>query len=168
VNRHYDQVLFPYCDISQEWRAEELRDLNLPSLHCGLMIRNVKVTVSDDIHTLTVLDPEKRLTQSSTTQLTGIARTHGFQLSTIHDFGNCLELSVKTLAVGAGYNLFYELLLSSADVRFLPVNKRYDDQARRCRNWQLGIGSWDVLQQWLRAPSQKEEATGIKRYNGEL
>lgn len=168
VNRHYDQVLFPYCSISQEWRAEELRELALPSRHCGLMVRNLEVTVIDDIYTLTVVDPEKRLTRSSATQLTGIAQDNGFRLSTVHHFDDCLALSVKTLVVGAGYNLFYELLLSSADVRFLPVNKRYDDQARRCRNWQLGIGDWDAMQQWLRAPSQKEEATGIRRYNGEL
>lgn len=168
VNRHYDQVLFPYCGISQEWRADELRELNVPSQYCGLMVRKLKVAVSDDICVLTLLDPEKRLTRSSTTQLTEVARNNGFQLRTVHHFGNYLKLGVKTLVIGAGYNLFYELLLSSADARFLPVNKRYDDQARRCQNWQLGIGNWDALQQWLRATSRTEKASGIARYNGEL
>jgi hypothetical protein len=168
VNRHYDQVIFPYCAVSQEWRADELTELRIPARNSGLMVRDLAVSVNNDTSTLTVLDPEKRLTPSSLTQLTQFARKNEFNISLIHEFSNQLELSPKTLVVGAGYNLFYELLLSPADVRFLPVNKRCDDQARRCQNWQLAVANWDDLQHWLRAPSQKNKSVAASRYTGEL
>lgn len=168
VNRHYDQVIFPYCDLSQEWRADELTELRIPIRHSGLMVRNLAVSVNSDTNTLTVLDSEKRLTTSSISQLTQFACKNEFNISLIHEFSNQLDLSPKTVVVGAGYNLFYELLFSAADVRFLPVNKRYDDQARRCQNWQLAIADWDELHCWLHAPGQKEKSVAASRYTGEL
>ncbi|MBI3562132.1 MAG: hypothetical protein HY080_10505 [Gammaproteobacteria bacterium] len=168
VNRHYDQVIFPYCTVSQEWRADELAELHIPTRHSGLMVRDLAVSVNTETSTLTVLDPEKRLTPSSLAQLTRFAQKNEFTMVLIHEFSNQLDLSPKTVVIGAGYNLFYELLLSPADVRFLPVNKRYDDQARRCRNWQLAVADWDELQHWLRAARQHNNSVAASRYTGEL
>ena len=57
----------------------------------------------------------------------------------------------RYLALGAGYNLTYELKQLRVDARTVPRERRWDDQYARAERLGMGLHNTDALRRWLAA-----------------
>ena len=55
----------------------------------------------------------------------------------------------KYLCVGAGYNLFWELYFLDRIVAHIPIEKKYDDQFRRCMRFGRMVATYQELFDFL-------------------
>ena len=60
-----------------------------------------------------------------------------------------LPCAQKYLCVGAGYNLFWELYFLGRLVAHIPIEKRYDDQFRRCMQFGRMVSTYQELFDFL-------------------
>ena len=67
----------------------------------------------------------------------------------IHHRFHALPRAQRYLCVGAGYNLFWELHFLGQAVAYMPIEKRYDDQFRRCVQFGTGISTYRELFEFL-------------------
>ena len=63
----------------------------------------------------------------------------------IHHRFHALPHAQRYLCVGAGYNLFWELHFLGHAVAHVPIEKRYDDQFRRCLRFGRSISTYQEL-----------------------
>ncbi|BBL72611.1 hypothetical protein MoryE10_32170 [Methylogaea oryzae] len=142
----YDRVIAPYPAQRCEWGGE-LDD----AAHAGYLIEAGPVAVDGDAADFTLLDPEGRCSPhllqlfARLAQRAGLGWRHQRRLAP-H------QPARKLLVVGAGYHTFYELLGVGADLRFLPVHKRHDDQFRRADLFGLALNHLEQVLPWLAAP----------------
>lgn len=143
----YDEVWLPYCEAHDEWRGAQRG-----ARYLGLVAGPSPLRVDPGGETLCVFDPGGRLDPGLRDVLARLAREAGRPLV----FHAALEGRVeaaKVLVIGAGYNTVYELLREPMDVRFLPLARRFDDQARRARLLGRAADTLEALRDWLRAPT---------------
>jgi hypothetical protein len=144
----YDRLLNPYPEHFDEWEP------SLPvsrSISIGWLVRKPPFAFRFEPGHWCVLDPERRLGDPQRTLFARLANRGGYRLRLIGELPlapDALQFE-KLLCVGAGYNLFYELLGMPGDIRFLPVRKRWDDQVRRTRLFRNGIDRLEALEEWL-------------------
>ena len=67
----------------------------------------------------------------------------------IHHRFHALPRARRYLCVGAGYNLFWELYFLGHAVAHMPLEKRYDDQFRRCLRFGRSISTYRELFRFL-------------------
>ena len=111
----------------------------------------------------TIVDPDGRCSETLRGAFERIADAASFELNYVRTYSRTLSGS-HFLAVGAGYNLFYELLHAMnvlpqrtrsvstgtpPEVRFIPIMKRWDDQHRRVRLFEMTARSLSGIADWL-------------------
>ncbi|HLF97024.1 MAG TPA: hypothetical protein VI457_07760 [Methylococcaceae bacterium] len=158
----YDQVLAPYPVGRCEWMG----GLG-GAVQAGYFVDAGHVAVTTDASCFTVLDPEGRCGARVLAVFAKLARRAGllwrYQRRVISPLP-----ARKLLAVGAGYHTFYELLGQGADLRFLPVRKRYDDQFRRAGLFGLDLSRLDQVLPWLAAPFRPVAEDTMPRWSEAL
>lgn len=160
-DKRYDGIVLPYPEGMSEWDGEVER-----GRYVGHLVRTDRVTVVPLADRFTVVDPEGRCTDVLRAAFERIAAASGFELNYVRSYSRTLSGS-RLLIIGAGYNAFYELLSSLASlpadrcasatgddrsrpaVRFIPVEKRWDDQRRRTDLYGLTAGSLEQVAAWL-------------------
>lgn len=142
----FDTVLDPYPAEFSEWR-----EVPRGSHAIGYLLRPELRTVRASGEELLIVDPERRASEGFLATCARLAKQSELQLRVTFELPGAISAK-KLLVIGAGYNTFYELLSSTADIRFLPVRKRHDDQQRRCALFGKGIASLHELREWLHTP----------------
>ena len=148
VSRLYDSVILPY-----ESREDEWGELPVPAKSVGFLLRENAPAWTEDGESLLLIDPERRCGERFLNLVQKISARCSRPFRLIHDSSEELRAG-KFLFIGAGYNTFYEVLRRKIDACFLPVQKRYDDQAHRARRWGVELESLPALAQWMAAPVQ--------------
>lgn len=158
----YHRVLAPYPSGCCEW-AGGLEG----AVHAGYFVDAGHVAVTTDAPRFTVLGPDGRCNSHLLGVFAGLARRAGLQWRYRRRLISPLPAR-KLLAVGVGYHTFYELLGQGADLRFLPVRKRYDDQFRRAGLFGLDLSRLDQVLPWLAAPFRPVAEDTVPRWSEAL
>ncbi|MFN8392129.1 MAG: hypothetical protein U0136_17690 [Bdellovibrionota bacterium] len=143
VAEWFDAVLFPYSQTYSEW--------NLPpfsGIPIGFVIRPQPAFNQTPNGKLAFIDTEHRCQEGLLNQITEHARVAGYELSVFFDLSREIYAE-KFLFAGAGYNMFYEALERKLDARFIPVEKRYDNQRKRADGFRLNLNGLPDLDRWL-------------------
>jgi hypothetical protein len=156
--RAFDAVLNPYPAELDEWPAAPAR-----SWHAGWLVRPPPTALSGGGDRFVVFDPGARLPAVVAEKLGRRARALGLRLSVLRAWPAAVR-AAKLLCIGAGYNTVYELAAQRADVRFFPLARRHDDQARRARRVGRSVERLGELLRWLAAPERAEPFAGDHRY----
>lgn len=128
LRARYDTVVIPYPASTCEWRASGRAAPG--GIHVGYILRASAVASARADGRLLVVDPGFRANATVLRTIRRIAAHYGMRAEHIHRFDDPMTAE-RYLVVGAGYNLFYEMMRSGVDARFLPVEKRFDDQSLR-------------------------------------
>ena len=136
-------MLIPYASRCCEWG-----EISFPGTHVGFLLRSDMLSLRVEGNDLLVVDPYRRTTERFISACQGIAARRGCSFRLVHDFKRELR-GRRFLFIGAGYNTFYEALMTSAPLRFMPLKKRYDNQSRRVEMWNLAVRSPLELDDWL-------------------
>jgi hypothetical protein len=147
VQHCYHRIFLPYPETMSEWEEIPVR-----AAHLGFVLREDSVFYADESRHMVLIDTEERCPASFIDGVRSLAQDTGLSFEYVPAFSHCVRAS-KFLIVGAGYNTFYETLLKKIDARFLPVEKRYDDQFRRARLWRRGTESFAGIREWLESPA---------------
>lgn len=139
----YDEVWLPYAAAHDEWQNGHVQNAR----YLGLLARPAPRI--EPRGAWVVFDPGARLDPELHAVFTRLARALGLSLEVVRALP---RRAAKLLCIGAGYNTVYELLRQPLDVRFLPLSRRYDDQARRARLLDRATCDLEALRAWLRAP----------------
>jgi hypothetical protein len=131
----FDAVLLPYPAAACEWEG------GADGLHVGHVVRDL---VRDD-------GPEAPLAVIGNPGVLPPAWRERLPPETRFVAGPFARLprAARYLAVGAGYNLCYELARLGVDFRAVPLERRYDDQFRRADRLDVGLYDRDALERWL-------------------
>lgn len=141
----YHRQIAPYPAERCEWQG------TLAGLaHAGYLLDGSHLRIEPCAGVFAVFDPDRRCAPPLRAAFTKAARRAGLACR-FHDSLARRIQARKLLVVGAGYHTFYETISRGIDVRFLPVRKRHDDQARRTELFGLAIRSLDDLPGWLAA-----------------
>jgi hypothetical protein len=142
----YERVIAPYPAKRCEWQGKR-RGLT----HAGYLLDGSHLQIDSCAGVFAVFDPESRCAPRLRAAFARAARRAGLVCRFYDSMVRRIQTR-KLLVVGAGYHTFYETISRGVDVRFLPVKKRYDDQARRTQLFGLAIRTLDELPGWLAAP----------------
>jgi hypothetical protein len=141
----YSRILAPYPAHISEWDEPPAR-----AQAVGYMIDAAHWRLATDRRSLAVLDPEHRCSGKVLALFARLARRAGLAFDHWRDCNQALSAR-KWLVIGAGYHAFYELLGLGIDARFLPINKRHDDQCRRAGLFERALMHLDQVLPWLDA-----------------
>jgi hypothetical protein len=156
--RRYHAVLNPYPADLDEWAAPPAR-----SWHAGWLVRPAPTAITCGGDRFLIVDPAGRLPPPLAGKLAARARALGLRLTTLRRWPAALRVA-KLLVVGAGYNTVYELAAASADLRFVPLARRHDDQTRRARRVGRAVEDLGGLLRWLAAPVRPAPFAAGHRY----
>lgn len=159
---NYQHTLAPYPPARCEWTGR-LKG----AVHPGYLVDAGHLAVEGGAAEFTVMDPEGRCNTRLQALFAGLARRAGLGWRYARRMTRPLPAR-KLLVVGAGYHTFYELLGLGADLRFLPVKKRHDDQFRRAALFGLELTRLDQVLPWLAAPFQPVAEDTAPRWNDVL
>lgn len=154
----YHRLLNPYPPDLDEWTTPPPR-----SFYAGWLVRAPQTHLIEG-EAFVVFDPGARLSPALTDIFGRLAKRTGRALRILRTWREVVP-AAKLLCIGAGYNTVYELAPLPADVRFVPLARRWDDQARRARRAGRCIGSLDELARWLAAPVHPRPTVGGRRYD---
>lgn len=141
----YHRVVAPYPAERCEWRGTR------PGLaHAGYLLDGSHLRIEPCAGVFAVFDPERRCPPRLLASFDRAAGRAGLAFQLHDSLAHGIQAR-KLLVVGAGYHIFYETISRGVDVRFLPVRKRHDDQARRTALFGLTLRSLDDLPGWLAA-----------------
>ena len=142
----YDRLLLPYPALHDEWCVTFPR-----AAHTGWLVRDAPMHIVPEGDTVVVFDPGQRVPPSLLEKLERFLRSRDLRLVRLVRTVEKIAAR-KFLCVGAGYNTVYELAHSAADLRFLPLARRWDDQARRVTRLSRNAGTLSDLLAWITAP----------------
>lgn len=140
----FDRVLAPYPPGASEWDDPDPRDEAI-----GHAVRALRVAPGPEA-TLAVIGDESAL-------LPGLRACLPEARVRVQGPFEALPPARAYLAIGAGYNMAYELLAAGVDFRLVPQERRYDDQFRRADLLGRGVASRAELLAWL-APLERGRA----------
>lgn len=143
----YHRVWAPYPRELDEWPTP-LAD----AVYTGWLARPTPVAVESTDPDWVILDTGKRIGAPLRAVFERLAERVQRPLRWVYDLDVPLRAG-KLLVVGAGYATVYELGRAAIDLRFMPLQRRWDDQHRRVRRLDRAVESLDALQAWLRRPS---------------
>lgn len=143
----YQRLWAPYPRELDEWPTP-LEN----AVYTGWIARPTPVQVESSGRDWVVLDPGQRIGAPLRAVFERIAGRVLRPLRWVHALDVPLRAG-KLLVVGAGYGTVYELGRAAIDLRFMPLQRRWDDQRRRVQRLDRAIESLDALQAWLSRPS---------------
>lgn len=132
----FDRVLAPYPPGASEWEDPDPRDEPI-----GHAVRALRVAPGPAAP-LAVIGDEAAL-------LPGLRACLPGERVRVRGPFEELPPARAYLAIGAGYNMAYELLAAGVDFRLVPEERRYDDQFRRSALLGRGVTSRADLHAWL-------------------
>ena len=133
----FDTHLIPYTAEASEW------DEPPPGRHVGLLLRPVSIQGSDASTELVIIGDEQELPVGWRQVLPRDRRC-------VHGPFEVLPAARRYLALGAGYNLTYELRALKVPMALVPRERRFDDQFARADRLGAGVYSSRQLTGWLR------------------
>lgn len=139
----YHRVIAPYPAKRCEWQGTR-SDME----HAGYLLDGSHARIDRCAGVFAILDPERRCSARLRSAFARSGRRAGLACRFHESLGHRIQAR-KLLVVGAGYHTFYETISRGVDVRFLPVKKRHDDQARRTALFGLTLRKLDDLPEWL-------------------
>lgn len=142
----YHRLLNPYPEHLDEWPSPLAR-----AHHTGWLVRPAPMRVVPDDETLVVFDPGGRAPSTLLMRLSNFARSHRLRLRHLRRTEREVR-AAKFLCIGAGYNTVYELAHTAADIRFVPLARRFDDQAWRVSRVRRSAGTLADVAAWIAAP----------------
>jgi hypothetical protein len=152
--KDYSAIVAPYCEETDEWGGQISA-----ARHAGLIIKQDRVKLSSPQNSqFIVFDTGGRCSSHFLSLLRRCATRAGLELHIKQEIPEWCAAQ-KILFIGAGYNTFYETCGQSADVRYVPLHRRWDDQHARVSRYGLGVLSPQELEVWLGSSAR---ATGIE------
>ena len=143
VESQFDEIWLPYAESNNEWDNFPARAILI-----GPVAKPEPVKLLRSERDFVLYDPEGRSSQLLRQRIAELTEQVGLKFAVATKLTDGLSVR-KLLAIGAGYNTFFELSRSGIDVRFMPVEKRFDDQHRRLSRAGLAVDSLAQLQIWL-------------------
>lgn len=144
----FDVLLNPYPAHLDEWSVPLPR-----ARHTGWLVRPAPMRIVPEGDALVVFDPGARAPSTLLMRLASYAKTHGLRLRHLRRAERDVD-AAKFLCIGAGYNTVYELAHTAADLRFVPLARRYDDQARRVARLDRSAGTLADVMSWIATPTR--------------